>query len=79
MTTKEKLKRAQQHLELWMEAEEAIASSQSYILGKRSLTRANLAEVLKMIEYYEKKIAEYENLLKRGGRNRIRHAIPRDW
>lgn len=79
MTTKEKLKRAERHLELWMEAEEAIASSQSYILGKRSLTRANLAEVLKMIEYYENKVTQLENLLNRGGRNRFHHAIPRDW
>ncbi len=79
MTTKEKLERAERHLELWMEAEEAIASGQSYTMGKRSLTRANLKEVLEMLKYYEGKIAELEVLLKRGGRNRFHHAIPRDW
>lgn len=79
MTIKEKLDRAEKHLELWMEAEENIASSQSYTIKDRILTRANLAEVLKMIEYYDNKVKELENLLKRGGRNRIIKSIPRDW
>lgn len=37
-------------LKLYVAAEEAILSGQSYTIGNRTLTRANLAEVTDMIE-----------------------------
>lgn len=46
------LKIAQQHLDLWLEAEEKVSRGQSYSIGDRSLTRADLASILDMIEYW---------------------------
>lgn len=72
------LERARQHLTAWLEAEMAITTSQSYTIGSRSLTRANLGEVRKQIAYWENKVAELENIAKRKGRNRIMRVVPRD-
>ena len=44
---------AEQKLVMWLEAEEAVATGQSYTIGRRSLTRVNLAEIRKSIEYWE--------------------------
>lgn len=67
-----------ERLQMWLDAEEAIASGQSYQIGTRSLTRANLASVLKQIEYWSGKLAEIEAEERSGGRNRMYHFVPRD-
>lgn len=72
------LERARQHLTAWLEAELAITTSQSYTIGSRSLTRANLDEVRKQVAFWENKVAELENIAKRKGRNRIMRVVPRD-
>lgn len=72
------LERARQHLLAWLEAELAITTSQSYTIGSRSLTRANLDEVRKQVAFWENKVAELENIAKRKGRNRIMRVVPRD-
>ncbi|GHU42230.1 hypothetical protein FACS1894111_05810 [Clostridia bacterium] len=72
------LKEAEKHLKIWLMAELEIATSQSYKIGTRSLTRADLKEVRNQIEYWQKKIAEIESVKSRGGRNRVMRAIPRD-
>jgi len=72
------LERARMHLLAWMEAELAITTSQSYTIGSRSLTRANLDEVRKQVAFWENKVAELENISKRKGRNRIMRVVPRD-
>ena len=66
---------AKKHLEMWLEAEEALATSQSYTIGTMSLTRANLAEVSKRIEYWQNKVNQ---LSKNGRRNRVYGVIPMD-
>lgn len=73
------LKDAQQHLEMWLKAEAAVASSQSYTIGTRSLTRANLKEVRDQIKFWQSKVAELERLEARKGRNRAYRVIPRDF
>ena len=69
---------AKERLALWLEAEAAVASSQSYAIGTRSLTRANLSEIRKQIEYWQSVLARLENEEKAGGRNRSFRAVPRD-
>ncbi len=72
------LEEARKHLDLWLDAEVAIATSQSYTIGTRSLTRANLKEVRDQIKFWQNKVAELENVAARKGRNRVYRAVPRD-
>lgn len=72
------LETAKKHLEMWLEAESEVAINQSYTIGGKSFTRANLGEIRKQIEYWSNKVQELENLAKRKGRNRIYRVVPRD-
>ena len=45
---------AQTRLQLWLDAEESISKGQAYSIGDRSLTRANLTEVIERIGYYQR-------------------------
>ena len=60
-------------LALWLAASEAVANSQSYEIAGRKLTRADAAEIRKMINYWAGK----EGALARGG-VKMRRAVPRD-
>ena len=71
-------KLCEQKLNTWLAAEEAIATGQSYQIGTRMLTRANLKQVREQMEYWAKKLAEAEAEEARGGRNRIYRFIPLD-
>lgn len=70
--------RALKHYDLWLEAEIAVASSQSYTIGSRSLTRADLSDIRKQQEYWRKELDKLETIDKYGGRNRTYIAVPRD-
>lgn len=72
------LETAQRHLDEWIEAEVAVASAQSYKIGSRAMTKADLAEIRNTIDYWNKKVVELENVKKRGGRNRAYRTVPRD-
>lgn len=72
------IKTAKAHLAAWLEAELAVTTNQSYTIGSRSLTRANLAEIREQIKFWEAKVTQLENISKRKGRNRIIRAVPRD-
>jgi len=65
---------AQEHLNMWLEAELEIATSQSYRIGTRSLTRADLNAVRKQVLFWENMV----NQLSRKGRNRVYRVVPRD-
>lgn len=67
-----------QRLKIWLAAEEAIATGQRYQIEGRSLTRADLYDVRKELEYWAGKLAEAENEEQYGGRNRVFHFVPRD-
>lgn len=69
---------AQKHLDAWLEAEMTVTTGQSYTIGSRNLTRANLTEIRNAIEYWNGKVQKLENLQKRGGRNRIKRGVIRD-
>ena len=47
---------AQTRLQLWLDAEEAISKGQAYAIGDRSLTRANLTEVIERIGFYQRTV-----------------------
>ena len=68
------LEQAEQHLQEWLRAEIEVSVSQSYKIGGRNLTRADLRQIREQIKFWENKVSQ----LKRGGRNRILRAVPRD-
>ena len=72
------LETAKKHLEMWLEAESEVAINQSYTIGGKSFTRANLGEIRKQIEYWSNKVQALENIAKRNGRNRVYRVVPRD-
>ena len=67
-----------ERLDIWLDAEAAIAAGQSYQIGTRMLTRASLEAVREEIEYWAGRLAEAEAEEKAGGRNRTYHFVPRD-
>ncbi|MEA5057763.1 MAG: DUF6148 family protein [Anaerotignum propionicum] len=69
---------AQKHLDAWLTAELEVTTHQSYTIGSRSLTKANLSEIRKQIQFWQNEIAKLKNLEKRRGRNRVFQVIPRD-
>lgn len=69
---------AKKHLDAWLTAELEVTTHQSYTIGSRSLTKANLSEIRKQIEYWSDQVARLENIEKRSGRNRVYRAVPRD-
>ena len=72
------LETAKKHLVMWLEAESEVAINQSYTIGGKSFTRANLGEIRKQIEYWSNKVQALENIAKRKGRNRVYRVVPRD-
>ncbi|MGN0885792.1 MAG: DUF6148 family protein [Candidatus Spyradenecus sp.] len=66
---------ARESLKMWLEAEKAVATGQSYKIGSRSLTRANLADITKRIQYWRNELERLES-----GRSgaRVLRAVPRD-
>lgn len=75
---KTRLEIARKHLDAWLNAELEVTTHQSYTIGSRSLTKANLSEIRKQIEYWSDQVARMENIERRGGRNRVYRAVPRD-
>lgn len=72
------LEKAQEHLEAWLDAELAVCTGQSYTIGSRVLTRANLTEIRNTIDYWNGKVIVFERIQKTGSRNWIRRVVPRD-
>lgn len=75
---KERREVAIEHRRAWIKAELEVTTHQSYSIGSRSLTRANLSEIRATIEYWNNEIAKIDNLLNGGGRNRVYLGVPRD-
>lgn len=71
-------KTAQNHLDAWLKAEMEVTTGQSYTIGSRVLTRANLTEIRNAINYWNNKVKAIETAEKNKGRNKIRRVVPRD-
>ena len=69
---------ARHHLNAWLEAELELTTHQSYKIGSRSLTKADLGQIREQIEFWQNRVAQLENTGKRGGRNRVVRVVPRD-
>ena len=67
-----------QKLNTWLAAEEAVATGQSYQIGSRMLTRADLKQIRNEMEDWAEKLAQAEAEEKTGGRNRAYRAVIRD-
>lgn len=76
MKRNERLKILKNRLHIYYEAEEAILSSQSYSLGSKSLTRADLAKVQDMIKSLEGEIELLESSSM--GKRLVKRIIPVD-
>lgn len=63
------LETAQRMLDVWVAAEESVSHGQSYQIGNRSLTKADLTQIGKRIEYWSNKVTELSQ--QRKGRNRM--------
>lgn len=75
---KSEIEIARHHLNAWLEAELELTTHQSYKIGSRSLTKADLGQIRKQIEFWQNRVAQLENAEKRGGRNRVVRVVPRD-
>jgi hypothetical protein len=71
------LEAAKDNLQTWIEAQQAVATGQSYKIGSRSLTRASLSDILKMIRYWQNVIDELGAGVGRGAR--VLRGVPRDF
>ena len=79
---KRRYERDQARLDLYLRAEEAIlGGAQSYTIGSRNLTRADLGEITEMIATLEDRIAEDEAALgsATGGRRKAVGVVLRDF
>lgn len=69
------IEEAREFLKMWLDAERAVSTGQSYKIGTRSLTRVNLSEIASRQQYWRNEIAKLEN-----GTNgaRVMRGVPRD-
>ena len=73
------LEQARQHLQAWMEAELKVTTGQSYSIGTRQLTRANLSDISEKIKFWANEIEKLEARSQHKGTNRVYRAVPRDF
>lgn len=66
-------------LALYLQAEQAVLSgAQSYAVGGRNLTRANLVEIRAAIDDLYKRLAAAEAMENGRGANKVSGIVPRD-
>lgn len=73
------LEQAKEHLQAWMEAELKVTTGQSYTIGRKQLTRANLSEISEKIRFWSNEVVKIENQMKNKGTNRVYRVVPRDF
>ncbi|MBY0088108.1 DUF6148 family protein [Brevibacillus brevis] len=70
---------AKKHLDAWLACDLALATSQSYTISGRTLTRANLKDVQEQIRYWQKQVDDIQREQSGAGpRRRVRRYIPID-
>lgn len=70
------LQEARENLKMWLKAEQAVATGQSYTIGTRSLTRASLREITERIRFWRAEVSRLERGISTGVR--IKRVVPRD-
>ena len=69
------LEEARENLKMWLDAEKAVATGQSYKIGTRSLNRASLSDITERIRFWRSEIERLE-AGKQGAK--VMRAIPLD-
>lgn len=72
------MRECRERLRIWLDAEAAIASGQSYMIDNRRLERANLAQVREQIKFWRNELQKAESAINGRGRRRITRIMPRD-
>ncbi|MER2121849.1 DUF6148 family protein [Solibacillus sp. FSL K6-1781] len=67
-----------ERLQIWLDAEAAIASGQSYMIDNRRLERANLAQVREQIKFWQRELVKAEAAANGRSRRRTIRIVPRD-
>lgn len=62
----------------WLEAEKMVMAGQSYSINGQTVTRANLSDIRKSVQYWQGQVNRLERQKKGRGRTRIIHVIPTD-
>lgn len=70
------LEQAKQHLASWLEADAACATGQSYKIGTRSLTRADVSEIAERIRFWKREVDKLSSGRRCGVR--VMRVVPRD-
>ncbi|MGF9822585.1 DUF6148 family protein [Brevibacillus agri] len=70
------LQTARSRLNAWLEAELAVSTGQSYRLGSKQLTRANLSDIREQIQFWRNEVARLERGNRPGAR--VMRVVPRD-
>lgn len=78
MALNERLLKAKERLSAYYDAELAVLSGQSYTIGTRSLTRANLMWIRAQIKDLENQVVELESAAAGKGYRKTFRATPRD-
>jgi hypothetical protein len=73
------LETAQHHLDEWLEAELEVTTHQSYQMGNKSLTMADLDKIGNRIDYWRNRVEQLKIQEATGGRGRITRVVPRDY
>lgn len=72
------IEEARSMLKTWLDAEKAVAvSGQSYRIGTRQLTRANLPDIVERIKFWRNELAKLED--GKGSGARVFRGVPRDF
>lgn len=67
-----------ERLQIWLDAEAAIASGQSYMIDNRRLDRASLAQVREQIKFWQNELAKAQLAANGRSRRRTIRIVPRD-
>ena len=78
MAINERLLKAKERLNAYYEAELKVLEGQSYSIGPRSLTRANLMWIRAQIKDLENQVAELESVATGNGYRKTFRVTPRD-
>lgn len=75
---KARLEIARKHLEAWLAAELEVTTHQSYTIGSRSLTKADLSEIGERIKYWTKRFPGWKTSKPAAEETACSWVVPRD-
>ena len=67
---------AQNKLQMWLDAEDKVSQNQEYKSGSFSYRRADLPEIRKQIDYWDKKVKQLSS--GRKSKRRVTNVVPMD-